>query len=159
MRFEHLVEINDLNNPLILTLSRAQVWAGLMARVEDSRAFLPGMDECCILERQEGRVTRLLRFGAVEIRDTVSFETEAWVRFTTEPTAEHAGGALTIRIEMPRPDLPEHLFLRFTYATSLAESGDIEDAAYAKYIEAAYHASDLDTVREIRRLAESHIAH
>lgn len=159
MRFEHLVEINDLNNPLTFNLGRTQLWAGLMARVEDSRPFLPGMDECLILEREAALVRRLLRFGAVEIRDTVTFVEEEWVCFTTEPSAQHAGGTLTIRIEAPRADLPEQLFLRFTYATSLAESGDPEDRAYAKYIEAAYHASDMDTVQEIRRLAESERAH
>ena len=107
MRFEHLVEINDLNNPLTFNLSRTQLWAGLMARVEDSRPFLPGMDECLILEREAALVRRLLRFGGVEIRDTVTFVEEEWVCFTTEPSAQHAGGTLTIRIETPRPDLPE----------------------------------------------------
>jgi hypothetical protein len=157
MRFEHLVEINDLDNPLDFTLDRSQVWAGLMARVEDSVPFLPGLAECRILSREVGAVERLLVFGAAQIRDRASFLEAEWVCFETQRTVDHAGGTLTIRIEEPEDG---RLFLRFTYETSFGDPGsDPEASAYVDYIKSAYHASDLDTVALIRELAMARSAH
>lgn len=150
MKFEHLIEVNDPGNPLIESLSRKQVWKGLMYRVEDPLLFLPGLESCTILERQASGVKRELNFGAALIQDQVTYEEDAWVRFDI-PTAEsHAGGSLTISIEEPAEG---HLFLRFAYHTTLAEAKFSEDAGYVEYVKSAYHESDVDTVRVIRTLA------
>ncbi len=157
MRFEHLVEVNDPDNPLAFTLEREHLWAGLMARVEDSVPFLPGMVECRILSREAGAVERLLVFGAAEVRDRASYVEAEWVCFEARRTAQHAGGSLTIRIEEPEAG---RLFLRFTYETSFAEPGDDPEAvAYVDYIRAAYHAADLDTLAVIRELAMARATH
>ena len=39
MKFDHLIQINDPQNPLIPPLSRHQVWLGLLHRVEDPLPF------------------------------------------------------------------------------------------------------------------------
>ena len=39
MKFEHLIEVNDLANPLQAPLSREELWFGLLCRAEDARAF------------------------------------------------------------------------------------------------------------------------
>ena len=99
------------------------------------------------------RIDSLLReldFGAARIRDRVTMSVLEWVRFDIEPSAHHAGGSLTIRIEEPEP---ERLFLRFTYGTTFAASASEEDRAYAEYIKSAYQQSDIDCVRIIRTLA------
>ena len=51
MKFEHLIEINDPRNPMIPLLTRDQLWQGLMFRAEDAVPFLPGLEDCIILER------------------------------------------------------------------------------------------------------------
>jgi hypothetical protein len=157
MRFEHLIEINDPQIPFLVSLTRQQVWDGLMVRVEDSRTFLPGLDECRILRRESeatnssvGSVERLLRWGEVEVRDRVTFETDVWVCFITPPTDQHGGGQLTITIEEPEP---ERLFLRFEYETAFATGHEAEDAGYEDYLKQAYVAAGIDTVQRIRELA------
>lgn len=150
MHFEHLVEINDPLNPLIEPLSREQVWTGLMYRVEEPAAFLPGLDRCDILSRAEGRVERELHFGQARIRDTVSFEFQEWVSFESAANEEHAGGRLTIRLEQPDA---LRLFLRFTYETSLAELSPGEVVQVSEFVKSAYRESDVDTVRIIRMIA------
>ncbi len=147
MKFEHLVQINDPVNPLGEILSREQLWQGLWHRVENPVAFLPGLESCQILERQESSLLRELDFGVAQIRDRVSFAVRQWLRFDVEAGATHAGGALTIRLEEPQPDA---LFLRFTYETTLREDG--EDGDHAEYVKSAYRESDLETVRLIRLL-------
>lgn len=150
MNFEHLIQINDPGNPLIVSMSREALWDGLMHRVENAVPFLPGLESCTILERNAEFLLRALDFGPAVIHDRVTYEIGVWVRFEIVPSPTHAGGSLLITIEEPSP---EHLFLRFAYRTTLAESGNAEERAYAEYVKSAYHHSDVECVRIIRTLA------
>ncbi|MBL8447807.1 MAG: DUF1857 family protein [Zoogloeaceae bacterium] len=152
MKYEHLVEVNDTTNPLIPVLTREEVWFGLLCRVEDPRPFLPGLLSCEILQRRDHGVDRRLNFGQAVVDDQVVVETLSWIRFESSATAEHAGGSLTITIEEPQEGA---LFLRFTYATTLADGGSGGDSRYAEFVKSAYRESDIDTVRVIRMIAES----
>ncbi len=150
MNFEHLIQINDPDNPLIVPLTRDQLWQGLLYRAEDPLPFLPGLESCTILERQAGELLRELDFGPAVIRDRVTLAEAHWVRFDIEPSASHPGGSLTITIEEPQSGF---LFLRFAYRTTLASNPNSEERAYIEYVKSAYHQSDVDCVRIIRTLA------
>lgn len=156
MKFEHVIAINDPDNPLVADLTRDQVWFGLLYRVEDPRPFLPGLDACTILERGEDSLLRALRFGQVVIHDQVFLEAFEAVTFESRATPQHAGGSLRISIEEPNEN---ELILRFVYRTTLPESESDPEGAYAGFVKAAYHSSDLDTVRVIREIAESAQTH
>lgn len=151
MNFEHLIQINDPANPLLSDLSRAQIWRGLWARVENPLPFLPGLETCRILRRTPASVERELTFGQAVIHDRATFEEEAWVRFEVAANDRHPGGALTITIEEPQQG---SLFLRFAYQTSLSVAGD-EERQYAEYVKSAYRESDIDMVRIIRAMCDS----
>lgn len=152
MNFEHLIQINDPDNPMIPTLSRNQVWQGLLARVENPVPFLPGLESCTIVERAADALRRELNFGPAVIEDRVTLAVDHWVRFDILPSTAHPGGSLTITIEEPESGF---LFLRFAYRTTLATDPNSEDRAYIEYVKAAYHQSDIDCVRLIRTLAAS----
>lgn len=149
MNFEHLIQINDPDNPLVDSLSRQQLWQGLMLRVEDATPFLPGLESCTILQRGENELLRELDFGPAVIHDKVTLAINEWVRFDIQPSETHAGGSLCITIEEPEPDF---LFLRFAYETTLGNQADSEDRAYIEYVKSAYHQSDVDCVRLIREM-------
>jgi len=150
MQFEHLIAITDPGNPLVVPLTREQIWNGLLQRVENPLPFLPGLESCAILERNSEALLRELDFGPATLRDRVTTEEAQWVRFDIVPSATTAGGSLTITIEEPQPAF---LFLRFAYRTALASDPDSEERAYVEYIKSAYHQSDIDCVRIIRTLA------
>ncbi|MDD3352955.1 SRPBCC family protein [Zoogloea sp.] len=151
MHFEHLIEINDPHNPLIETLNRRQVWDALFYRVHEPGIFLPGLERCEILSSSAARVERLLHFGQVSIRDTVTFMEQVWLCFESAANGEHAGGQLTIRIEEPEDG---QIFLRFTYETSLPEGiTSNEGVQVSEFVKSAYRQSDLDTARAIRMIA------
>lgn len=150
MNFEHLIQINDPENPLIQPLNRAQLWEGLLHRVENPIPFLPGLETCTILERSDRELLRELDFGPATIRDRVTLDPLHWVRFDILPSESHAGGSLTITIEEPESGF---LFLRFAYQTTLASNPNSEERAYIEYVKSAYHQSDVDCVRLIRTLA------
>jgi hypothetical protein len=84
LKFEHLIEINDLLNPLTATLTRAQLWRGLVRRAEQPEDFVLGLDGCRILERRDNELLRELTFGKVIIRDRVRFAAGASVQYRTE---------------------------------------------------------------------------
>jgi hypothetical protein len=149
MNFEHLIQINDLQNPLVEILTRDQLWTGLLHRVEDATPFLPGLERCTIVERHADYLMRELNFGSAIIHDRVTMEHGHWVRFDIQPSAQHAGGSLTITIEEPEPGA---LFLRFAYATTFAVAANSEERAYIEYVKSAYQQSDLDCVSVIRTL-------
>lgn len=150
MNFEHLIQINDPENPLVAPLTRDQLWQGLCHRIENPVPFLPGLESCTILERQASELLRELDFGPATIQDRVTLLERHWVRFDIIPSEAHAGGSLTITIEEPEPGF---LFLRFAYQTTLASNPNSEDRAYIEYVKSAYHQSDIDCVRLIRTLA------
>ena len=150
MKFEHLIQINDAENPLLPPLNRDQLWQGLLHRVENPIPFLPGLESCTILERQANELLRELDFGPATIQDRVTLAEAEWVRFDIVPSETHAGGSLTISIEEPEPG---YLFLRFAYQTTLATNPNSEERAYIEYVKSAYHQSDIDCVRLIRTLA------
>ena len=51
MNFEHLIQINDPLNPFVESMTREQVWEGLVLRVEQPQLFVIGLDRCVILSR------------------------------------------------------------------------------------------------------------
>ncbi len=150
MNFEHLIQINDPENPLIEPLTREQLWSGLRHRVDNPLPFLPGLEACTVLEKTDDAILRELDFGPATICDRVTLAEMHWVRFDIVPSETHAGGGLTITIEEPEPGF---LFLRFAYETTLASNPNSEDRAYIEYVKSAYHQSDVDCVRLIRMLA------
>ena len=150
MNFEHLIQINDPDNPLVDSLTRDQLWQGLLHRVDNPVPFLPGLESCTILERSGDTVLRALDFGPAIIHDRVTLVEHHAVRFDIQPSASHPGGSLTITIEEPEPTF---LFLRFAYQTTLAVNPNSEERAYIEYVKSAYHQSDVDCVRLIRTLA------
>ncbi len=148
MRFEHLIAINDINNPFVETLTSEQLWAGILKRVENPEPFLPGLETCEVVTQGENWVERLLDFGPVSIRDRVTLKPKESALFEILPSASHAGGSLMIQIEA-RDEIA--LFLRFTYETHNPAAAD--DEQYSDYVKSAYEQSDIDMVKLIREWA------
>lgn len=150
MKFAHLIEINDPLNPLIDALTRAQLWRGLLLRAENPKLFVPHLDACAILARSPESIERELRYGELTIRDRVTFLAQLQVKYHVSAQRDMAASSLTMTIEEPQPDL---LFVRFDYADNVEVESSV-DAFYNEFRRSAYQASDIDTVRVIRQLAE-----
>ena len=45
MYFEHVIQVNDLNNPMATTLSRQVLWRGLVRRAERPQDFLDTVND------------------------------------------------------------------------------------------------------------------
>ncbi|WP_428717934.1 SRPBCC family protein [Undibacterium curvum] len=152
MKFEHLIEINDLLNPLAYFITREQLWRGLILRAEAPKMFVPYLDEALIAERTEISMQRTLKYGALEVRDSVTFEHQQHVHYAVPAQGEITPSTLRMQIEEPQA---QRLFLRFTYDDGLPEAEDQESRMYNNYRKSAYQDADIDTVKVIRELAEA----
>ena len=149
MQFSHLIEINDILNPLIDTLSRDQLWKGLERRARDPKRFVMSLDSCEITNDDGGSLRRELHFGSLVVRDQVKMVPHDSVIYQVEAGAGFPASTLVMRIEEPEP---EHLFVRFEYSDSRPENEASDKEALA-YLRSAYVAADIDTIRGIRQLA------
>ncbi|MNR93265.1 hypothetical protein D3C72_243160 [compost metagenome] len=149
MQFQHLVEINDPLNPLIDTLTRDQLWRGLVLRAETPKLFIPWLDECKVLSRTEDAISRTLRYGELLVHDQVNLTPLQQVHYDVPAQKDIPASSLLVTIEEPSPGA---LFVRFAYDTGTSD--DDMDAFYNEFRRSAYQEADIDTIRIIRQLAD-----
>ena len=149
LHFEHLVQINDPDDPRIAPMRRDQLWRGLVMRAQFPATFVPWLDDCRI-EHDGGDLVRTLRFGHQIVHDRVHFDGEEAVDYTVTDDDGESSFRMSMRIEQPTLD---GLFVRFTYE---AWSPDHHEGdPHVGAIREAYRLSDIDTVFRIRQLADS----
>ncbi len=152
LNFEHLIQINS-DDPAVPTLTRDQLWEGLVLRAEQPQLFVLGLDSCVVRERTETTLERELHYGHATVRDHVTFTPNQQVRYDIRAADGEIGGSLTMTIEERDDD--HQLFLRFEYRTTLTVTDDSEDARQTHgIVKEAYRTSDIDTVRLIREYAQ-----
>ncbi|WP_426209573.1 SRPBCC family protein [Massilia sp. TWP1-3-3] len=150
MKFEHLIEINDPLNPLIETITRDQLWRGLVLRADSPKLFVPHLDECTIDERESGSFRRVLRYGELRIADRVILTPLEQVRYEIDEQGDISASSLTMTIEAPG----EHtLYVRFKYDDGHDAALDAANAMYDEFRKSAYQEADIDTIRVLRELA------
>lgn len=149
MKFEHLVQVNDPLMPLIDTLTREQLWRGLVLKAENPLLFVYALDSFRLVSREGDRLRRELRFGQATISDTITLLPPDRIRQEIEPGAGVAGATLETRIEAPDA---EQLFVRFVYETGSLPGEAPPDETVREIVRQAYIEADNDAVRTIRRL-------
>lgn len=151
MQYEHLIEVNDPNNPMLASLTRTQLWRGLIYRIEAPGEFLPGVEAVTLIGRSDVHIERVVQLGALSVHDRIDLEHEQRLHYHTRPGSNHAGGELVVTIEEPEDG---HLFVRFRYDTPLADLPE-DGVDYAAYLKAAYRKMDAEAIGLIRELAVS----
>ncbi|TGN40266.1 AtaL-like protein [Marinobacter confluentis] len=151
MKFEHLVQVNDLTKPELPFLTRFQLWEGLVLRARRPDKFLVGVDEYEIIEQHPAYMKRCLELPGLQVVDEVTFWPESRIEYRTFRTDTLSSAALTMDIEEPEPG---SLFVRFSYHTASIENrGD--SMPYDQFLQEAYLQTDIETIQTIRQLAET----
>jgi hypothetical protein len=150
MKFEHLIEINDPLNPLIDTITREQLWRGLVLHAESPGLFMPHLDECTITERSSGKLHRRRRFGQLVVEDQVIMTPLQQVRYEVPAQGEISASSLTISIEAPSEPV---LYVRFSYDDGHDAATDAANEMYDEFKKSAYKEADIDAIRIVRELA------
>lgn len=147
LEFQHIIEINDPDEPHIPQLTRDQLWEGLLFRTR-----YPGYFNATLSARladicQTG-FTRYLSFGTAELRDEVVLVTGEEIRTSTAGVAQQMFAESVTRIEEP---VPGHLFVRFLYRRDSGnEPGGLD---VDEYLKAAYVQNDRDAIAQLRQFA------
>ena len=78
---DEAILVNDPSRPDLPTLTRSQVWHGLVMKAEDATQFVPVITHCKVLERFDGGLVREINMGDRMMRERVTFFPEERVRF------------------------------------------------------------------------------
>jgi hypothetical protein len=148
MHYEHLVQINDLEQPDMPVLERSQLWFGLLARAERPALFDATIDAAHELHRAGNVLERELTRGSATTRETVRLAPEQSIEIGIGAGTDFAGSRLRIAIEEPAP---QALFLRFSY--ELHGPTVPVDEGERRALRQAYYFANLGIVRQIRALA------
>lgn len=152
MYFEHVIQINDLNNPMASVLPREVVWRGLLRRAERPQDFLPDLAHGEIVARGDNWFDRVVRMGVLDVRDRVTLTPPTTLRHDTAAGDGYPASTLTITLEEPEP---LSLFVRFVYETGLPEQTPAgSEVDYVAYLKSAYRQMDADAMQRLRQLAE-----
>lgn len=147
MRFEHLLQVTDPDDPRVATMSRAELWRGLLRRVDAPQDFPMGPDRCSTRPGPAGATERrrTVHFGHLVFEDHVTLDPEQRIVFSPQPRDGVAPVRLTICLEEPRPQM---LCLRFVYEVEGEASA--EERALQRYREQAWLEMDRDMLRTLR---------
>lgn len=150
LEFEHIIQINDLNNTALKVITRAQLWQGLLLRARKPEKFNQSL-ECTAEPIVDNQFTRTIVAGTTAFKDEVSlFENEKIVTNTVEPVDIRAQSIALI--EEPEP---HSLFVRFYYQREIDNADNQVDVA--EHLKSAYVQIDTDAISMIRMLAESEL--
>ncbi|TAL21992.1 MAG: DUF1857 family protein [Aquabacterium sp.] len=145
MRYEHLIEINSQGFSAIPPFTREELWRGLLVRVYEPESFPVGPDDSEWKEESPGRLNRIVRFGRLEIHDSVTLEPMQRIVFDAQAREDMAAMRLTITLEEPAPGA---MVLRFVYENDTAISA--AEAPYEDLRHGAWLENDRDMVRTLR---------
>ena len=140
-----------VNEPSKTTLSRHDVWAGLLMKANNALPYVPIMSKCDVLERGEGWLTRDILLKDVPLREKVTFEPESRVIF------DRIGGDELGRIEnIIGEDEKGNLTLTFSFGLTkkgIPEGSDAEQKHFAP-MEGAYFGAVASTLAAVRRTVD-----
>jgi hypothetical protein len=140
-----------VNEPSKTTLSRHDVWAGLLMKANNALPYVPIMQKCEVIERGDGWLTRDILLKDVPLREKVTFEPETRVIF------DRIGGDELGRIEnIIGEDEKGNLTLTFSFGLTkkgVPEGTDAEQKHFAP-MEGAYFGAVASTLAAVRRTVE-----
>lgn len=155
LEFEHIIQINDPDQPQIPPLSRQQLWECLLFRARHPGHFNPALSSRLENVSAVGFV-RYLQFGKMELRDEVVLVPGLEIRTSTAGSDQPLFAESITRIEEPAP---ERLFVRFLYRRDSGnERGNGQGSEHDgidvdEYLKSAYVQNDRDAVRLMREIA------
>jgi hypothetical protein len=151
LKFEHIVQVNDLNNDSIVAISREQLWQGLLLRARCPDKFNHGL-RCQSEQPVDNQFMRVIEAGDSKFCEKVILTPQQSIHTRTLSEIDQLQAESTTRIEEPQAGF---LFVRFSYRRELPESSGQVDVA--EHLKSAYVQLDRDAVAMIRMLAESRL--
>lgn len=151
LKFEHIVQVNDPGDERLTTISRHQLWQGLVLRARNPDKFIRGL-QCESQTPDNNEFLRRTRAGDSNFCEKVTLYPQKEIHTQTLPDHNQIEAVSTTRIEEPEPG---YLFVRFNYQRELEVTTEAVDVA--EHLKAAYVQVDRDAIAMIRMLAQSRL--
>ena len=151
LEFEHIVQVNDLNNDTIAVLSRAQLWRGLVLRAQQPDKFNQSLS-CSYKSLSENEFLRTISAGESSFYERVVLTPQVKIHTGTTGDSQQKSSESTAEIEEPEPN---SLFIRFTYKRELGDSNSEIDIG--EHLKSVYVQIDRDAIAIIRVMAENNL--
>ena len=151
LEFEHIVQVNDLNNDTIAVLSRAQLWRGLVLRAQQPDKFNQSLS-CSYKSLSENEFLRTISAGESSFYERVVLTPQVKIHTGTTGDSQQKSSESTAEIEEPEPN---SLFIRFIYKRELGDSNSEIDIG--EHLKSAYVQIDRDAIAMIRVMAENNL--
>ena len=143
------IPVNEPGQP---TLTRSDVWRGLVMKADNALPFVPAMTHCKVLNREgENVFVREIEFRGERCRERVTLTPQQRVKF------ERLDGSVLGTILNEIEDDAEGLGLRFSFGLTLAgeADGSPAEATYGAIVEKDYLKAVDATLAAIRKMKGS----
>lgn len=143
------IPVNEPGQP---TLTRSDVWQGLVMKADNALPFVPAMTHCQVLNRETDKVfVREIEFRGERCRERITLMPQEKVKF------ERLDGSVLGTILNEIEEDADGLGLRFSFALSLAgeEDGGAAEVAYGAVVEKDYLKAVDATLAAIRKMKSS----
>lgn len=147
--FQHIIQVNDLEDKNVLIITRSQLWQGLVLRARHPEKFNVAL-QCESSNHEENQFVRRISAGEASFQESVVMTPELKIETSTSPEIEQIFAESCALIEEAEPN---SLFVRFSYRRDLdARENEVQ---IAENIKSAYVQLDRDAIAMIRMLAQS----
>ena len=149
LEFEHIVQVNALNDANLTPISREALWQGLELRARNPQKFNRSL-ECIVKPLGHNEFLRTIKVGNSRFCEHVLLYPEQKIHTSTIAEIDQITAQSVTCIEEPESGF---LFVRFSYKRELEESNQEVDVG--EHLKSAYVQVDRDAIAMIRILAES----
>lgn len=149
LEFEHLVQVNDLNDTNLTPISREELWQGLVLRARNPQKFNRSL-ECTAKPLGQNEFLRTIKVGNSQFCEHVVLYPEQKIHTSTVAEIDQIAAESVACIEEP---VSGFLFVRFSYKRELDDPSHEVDVG--EHLKSAYAQLDRDAIAMIRSLAES----
>ncbi len=149
LEFEHIIQVNDLNDASIPNISRSQLWQGLVLRARSPEKFNRSLN-CQSRSVAPNEFLRTISVGDTKFCEHVVLFPEKRIHTSTVEDQDQITAESEAQIEEPEAG---YLFVRFRYKRELEEDNTAVNVG--EHLKSAYVQMDRDAIAMIRMLAQS----
>ena len=148
IKVDKTLPVNPAENAGAISLTRDQIWRGLMMKVDDAKPFVPLMTKCEITERFENGVVRDIVFDGMALRERIICYPQEKVEFLRVGAGAEMGTIWNEILE----DADGSLHLRFAFELEIPGLTAAEEEAYREKRATGYLNAVQATLEHLRKL-------
>jgi hypothetical protein len=149
IKVDKTLPVNPDKTGATVILTRDQVWAGLMMKVDDAKPFVPLMTKCDVTQRLENGIVRDIIFDGMALKERIIFYPKEKIEFIRVGIGREMG---TIWNEIFEDGSGE-LQLRFAFELEVPDLTEAQEQAYGETRATGYLNAVRATLEMLRNLA------